>query len=66
MPEMSDVEIPAAIFFLHRQLESRFAVQIVIADGVDVLGEKAFGNLLRHVYRLTSTPICRQYFLTGH
>ena len=62
MPKMRDVKIPAAIFFLHRQLKGRFAVQIVIADGVNIFCEIAFGNFLRHIHRLTPTPICGNIF----
>ena len=65
MPKVGDVEIPAAIFLLQRQLEGRLAVQIMVADGVNIFREVAFGNRLRHGYRLTPTPNCGQYFFTG-
>src|SRR6185437_1444933 len=49
MPKVSHIEIPAAIHFLHRQLEGRLAVQIMIAERFDILGKISRRNFLRHV-----------------
>ena len=39
MPEMREIEIPAAVHLLHRELERRLAIEIVIANQVDVVSE---------------------------
>src|SRR5690242_94984 len=66
MPEVSHIEIPAAIHFLHRQLECRLAVQIMIANGLEIFGKISRRNCLRHTYRLTVTLIRSKPFLSDY
>ena len=44
MPKMRKIKIPAAIEFLHREFKGGPAVQVVIADGLDLMREVTLGQ----------------------
>src|SRR5262245_31848065 len=48
MPQVRQIEIPAAIHFLHRQLESWLVVEIVVTENLDVMGEISLRDRLSH------------------
>ena len=48
MPQVRQIEIPAAIHFLHRQLESGLAVEIVVTENLGVVGEISLWDRLSH------------------
>src|SRR5215510_1331325 len=49
MPQVRQIEIPTAIHFLHRQLESWLAVEIVVTENFGVVGEISLRDRLSHV-----------------
>src|SRR5262245_5380573 len=49
MPQVRQIEIPAAIHFLHRQFESWLAVEIVVSENFDVMGKISLWDRLSHV-----------------
>src|SRR5262245_3523287 len=48
MPQVRQIEIPAAIHFLHRQLERWPAVEVVVTENFDITGEIFLWDRLSH------------------
>src|SRR5262245_27127585 len=48
MPQVRQIEIPTAIQFLHRQLESWLTVEIVVTENFDVMSEISLWERLSH------------------